>query len=141
MHAQRSEGVFRLPNGVDLSRFQDTKPRPPEYADLAGRAYLQHAAMGLIPFVVSPLTDSINPLKMYEYLACGLPTICSPLKEVQAMGAPVLFADDVGSYLSSIDQTLAATDEVSQSHRRYAAQHTWERRYEKVDAILDRLLT
>lgn len=57
------------------------------------------------------------------------------------MRAPVLPADDVGSYLSSIDQAVVATDETRRSLGRYAAQHTWERRYEKVDAILDRLLT
>ncbi len=38
-----------------------------------------------IPFQVSDLTESVNPLKIREYLAAGIASHCTPLPEVQAM--------------------------------------------------------
>lgn len=40
-----------------------------------------------IPFEVSDLTESVNPLKAREYLAAGLATHCTPLPEVEALCA------------------------------------------------------
>jgi glycosyltransferase involved in cell wall biosynthesis len=46
-------------------------PRP--YARVP--AYLQHADVLVVPHVVSPFTESLDPLKLYEYLAVGRPVV------------------------------------------------------------------
>lgn len=130
--------MFTSPEGVDLSRFGEAKPPPPEVSDF-GLAYPHQAEMGLIPLVPSLPTDSISPFRMCECLTCA-PHL-QPPTELQAARAAVLFADDLGSYLSSIDLALAATDDMRRFLGRYAAQHTWESGHEKLDATLDRLLT
>lgn len=38
-----------------------------------------------VPFVVNSLTESVNPLKIREYLAMGLPALSTPLPELQAL--------------------------------------------------------
>ncbi len=50
---------------------------PRAYEELP--AVLRGADAGLIPYVRSELTDSIFPMKVYEYLAAGLPVVATPL--------------------------------------------------------------
>ena len=40
---------------------------------------LRAADAGLIPYARNELTDSIFPMKVYEYLAAGLPVVATPL--------------------------------------------------------------
>ena len=196
----RPEGVYHLPNGVELDRFQRIQPSPPEYAHFSGPiavyvgainywfdlhllaevarerddvtfvligelrvsagllaslpnvhflgprepecvpGYLQHADVGLIPFVRSELTHNVNPLKMYEYLACGLPVVSTDLSEIRLTQAPVLLARDGAGFGAAIDEALSQGIESEEANRAFASQHTWRARYAQVDAILGGLL-
>jgi glycosyltransferase involved in cell wall biosynthesis len=42
-------------------------------------AYVAAFDVGIIPFVVDDLTRGVSPLKMYEYLAAGVPVVATPL--------------------------------------------------------------
>jgi glycosyltransferase involved in cell wall biosynthesis len=50
-------------------------PRP--YAELPG--YLQHADLLIVPHLVSPFTESLDPIKAYECLVVGTPTVATPV--------------------------------------------------------------
>jgi len=119
--------ITALPNVQFLST------RPPELVP----AYLQHADVGLIPFVRSPLTNAINPLKMYEYMASGLPVISTDLVEIRAMGAPVTIVHDATSFSNALDTAFEARNTNQATYLAYAAKNSWEARYAKVDALLD----
>jgi glycosyltransferase involved in cell wall biosynthesis len=45
-------------------------------------AYCRHFDVGLIPFKVNELTRAVNPIKLREYLAAGLPVVSTPMPEV-----------------------------------------------------------
>lgn len=42
-------------------------------------AYLQHADVLVVPHVVTPFTDSLDPIKVYEYAAVGRPVVSTPV--------------------------------------------------------------
>ncbi len=42
-------------------------------------AVLRGADAALIPYALNELTASIFPMKVYEYLAAGLPVVATPL--------------------------------------------------------------
>jgi teichuronic acid biosynthesis glycosyltransferase TuaH len=42
-------------------------------------AYLQHADVVVVPHVVSPFTESLDPIKAYECLAVATPTVATPV--------------------------------------------------------------
>ncbi|GAA1469087.1 glycosyltransferase [Microbacterium thalassium] len=42
-------------------------------------AYLQHADVLIVPHIVSPFTESLDPIKLYEYTAVGRPVISTPV--------------------------------------------------------------
>jgi glycosyltransferase involved in cell wall biosynthesis len=65
-----------------------------EYDLLADYLRLGHVAM--LPFRPEPVTHGALPGKILQYLACGLPTIATPLNGLQSMIAPdqgVLYAN------------------------------------------------
>jgi glycosyltransferase involved in cell wall biosynthesis len=101
-------------------------------------AVLRGAAAGVIPYRHSRLTASIFPMKVYEYLAAGLPVV--------ATGLPALKGVDDIALVQGVDQTVAALEralvEDSPERRRArsdAAQgHSWEARLVEIGAALRR---
>lgn len=45
-------------------------------------AYGCHADIGFIHFLDNQLIKAVNPIKAYEYLACGIPVISTPMSEL-----------------------------------------------------------
>lgn len=75
----QTERLRRHPNLVLLG------PRP--YTDVP--AYLQHAEVIVIPHVVSPFTESLDPIKAYECVAVGRPAVATPVAGFRGLGPPV----------------------------------------------------
>ena len=48
-------------------------------------AYLKKFHIGILPYKVNSFTKSINPLKIYEYVASGLPVISANLPNVSKL--------------------------------------------------------
>lgn len=63
------QALGRLPNLSFLG------PRP--YQELP--AYLQHADVVIVPHLVTPFMESLDPIKAYECLAVRTPTVATPL--------------------------------------------------------------
>jgi glycosyltransferase involved in cell wall biosynthesis len=112
---------------------------------LGSRAYaelpdvLRGADAGLIPYARNELTDSIFPMKVYEYLAAGLPVISTQLPALE--GVPeVRRAGDAEGIARLIDEALASDGPEPRAERsRAAAAHSWERRLEEIAAAIDAL--
>ena len=63
--------------------------------DLPG--YLTRLDVGLVPFTVTPTTHAVSPLKVFEYLACGVPVAAPPLRALDGVDGVVLDADLVAA--------------------------------------------
>src|SRR6202044_2048783 len=88
-------------------------------------AVLRAADAGLIPYARNELTDSIFPMKVYEYLAAGLPVIATPLPALAAV-AEVLTAADAEGIVRLIEQALGEDSPERRAARsRLAAAHSW----------------
>jgi len=99
-------------------------------------AYLQHADLGLIPFQLNELTEAVNPIKYYEYLACGLPVVAPPLRELAAMQGPLYAYRDREGFTAALQEALAAGVKEREEGRAYARQQTWRSRYEEIKSIM-----
>jgi glycosyltransferase involved in cell wall biosynthesis len=72
--------------------------------------YLHNADVGLIPFDVvghAELVDTIHPLKLYEYLACGLPVVATRWRELEHLASPAILVDSPADFSASIRASLA----------------------------------
>jgi glycosyltransferase involved in cell wall biosynthesis len=107
---------------------------PREHRDLPG--VLRAAAVGLIPYRRSRLTASIFPMKVYEYLAAGLPVVASGLPSLDGL-ADVALVDGAEAAVEAIEQALAE-DTLDRRRARSAAVrgHSWEARLAEIGAAL-----
>jgi glycosyltransferase involved in cell wall biosynthesis len=48
-------------------------------------AYLQRFDVGVLPFKVGDTTHAVSPLKVYEYLASGVPVAAPPLRSLEGL--------------------------------------------------------
>lgn len=99
---------------------------------------LRGADIGLIPYAINDLTRSVFPMKVYEYLAAGLPVLATPLPALDGVEAieTVSSADEL---VAAAERELAAdSPEVRQARSQAAASHSWEARLEEIEAALDR---
>lgn len=55
-------------------------------------AYYQHAGVIAVPHVVTPFTESLDPIKLYECLAVGRPTISTAVSGMRDAGPPIEIA-------------------------------------------------
>ncbi len=101
---------------------------PPEpYASLPQRLHSWDAAW--IPFNVDELTAAVNPLKLREYLAAGLPTVCTALPEAARLGKHVKIVhtgQDVISFLRG--EVASDTTEKRDTRKHSVSDHTWQNR-------------
>lgn len=101
---------------------------------------VQRFDVGLIPFLATVLTQAINPLKLYEYLAMGKPVVSTPLPEVECYADPDVvhigcdardFADVIMSYA-----TRGIDPQGLIKRRQVAEANSWDARYQEMKRIL-----
>ncbi len=56
-------------------------------------AYLNRLDVGLVPFTVTPTTHAVSPLKVFEYLACGVPVAAPPLRALEGVDGVIFDAN------------------------------------------------
>ncbi|MGY4329394.1 glycosyltransferase involved in cell wall biosynthesis [Bradyrhizobium sp. LB7.2] len=92
-------------------------------------AYLVNADVGLIPFDRArhaALIETINPLKLYEYAAAGLPVVATPWKELERIGGPVIFASDAKSFAAAV--RTAVNTPCPDAAKSFARAASWQHR-------------
>jgi glycosyltransferase involved in cell wall biosynthesis len=110
-------------------------PRP--YDQLPG--YLHNADVGLIPFDVSGnprVVNTIHPLKLYEYLACGLPVVSSSWPEIAGLGSTAILYQTKNDLIVGIRRALAANLD-SSLLREFAQSADWSGRARRLVAAID----
>lgn len=78
-------------------------PRPYEQVP----AYLQSLDVGVIPFQAqNPFVQGINPNKVYQYLASGVPVVTTPLLDLPSASPLLQFASDPGGFARAAGRAL-----------------------------------
>jgi len=98
--------------------------------------YFSHCSdIGIIPFVINEMTDSVNPIKLYEYSASGLPTISSAFKTVKEINGPFFVYDS----LDEIDEALSWAIDANRNNKtmnkidQFARNNSWSERVKYVE--------
>ena len=59
---------------------------------------MRNADVGLVPHLRTPLTETMSPLKLYEYLAGGLPVVATDLEPMRGIDSRVLLVGEGGNF-------------------------------------------
>jgi teichuronic acid biosynthesis glycosyltransferase TuaH len=107
-----------------------------EIRDPLGRsavaALIRSADVGLIPHVSSPLTRAMSPLKLYEYLAGGLPVVAADLPPVHGVDAGVRLVEPGGDYAVAVREALQTGPAPEQQREAFIEANSWSRRIEQL---------
>jgi len=106
-----------------------------KYSDLI--TYARLFDIGLIPFKVNELTINVNPIKLKEYLALGIPVISVDLPEIAFYEKIVRIAGDRAAFDSALKEELAgrhiaSSDEID----RVARMETWRQKVEDISSLV-----
>ncbi len=93
-------------------------------------------SVGLIPFRLTPLTASVDPIKYYEYRALGLPVVSTRFGEMALRGRNdgvlLIGAEDALSNLVKVASNLAPTHAQLAEFR---TKNSWEARFDAAGII------
>jgi glycosyltransferase involved in cell wall biosynthesis len=119
--------------------------RLPNVHLLGARPYLQlpevlrGADVALVPYAINDLTRSVFPMKVYEYLAAGLPVVTTPLPAL-AETTGVIVADDAPATVAAVERALTEDNRAARRARSAAVrENSWDARLEEIDAYLSSL--
>lgn len=79
-----------------------------------------------------------SSLKVYEYLAAGLPVVASPIADVLSLGDIVYTAQSSTEWVTQIERALREDcPELRRRRQEFARQHSWENRARQVIEIVE----
>lgn len=84
-------------------------------------------AAGIIPFRIGPLSDSVDPIKVYEYLHLGLPTLATYLPQLLSYPG-VVVAESAEAFIEAIPRIVEQGLTGSQDEEEWLVANTWEQR-------------
>jgi len=103
-------------------------------------SYLKSSKAGLIPFKLNELTEAVNPIKYYEYLASGLPVVAPPMRELIGMQGPLHVYRDPDEFCVMVREAVMSGTEKRKELTEFAERHTWRARFEEIKKIINALV-
>ncbi len=96
-------------------------PRP--YAEIP--AWMQALDVGVIPFRAhDPFVQGMNPNKVYQYLASGIPVVTTPILDLAPHPPQLQFASDAAGMVAAVQVALAAPADRA-ARQALARPHDW----------------
>jgi len=130
---QKPEWRFELVGRVESDRVRRLEARP-NVRFLGERSYddlpklFQNWDVAGIPFLINDLTKATNPIKLYEYLAAGLPVATSALPEVEPFSHLVYRYETPAEFVGAIHAALREDPALRRRRREAVQQETWRAR-------------
>jgi glycosyltransferase involved in cell wall biosynthesis len=100
--------------------------------------YCRGFDVGIIPYRLGdPRMQSVNPLKLREYLASGLPVVTVDLPEARQVDADALVAAGAEQFIAAIEQAMR-TDNPDRRRARSdrMRSESWEARVADIERVL-----
>ncbi len=120
-HRHQVEALSRYPNIHFLGK------RP--YAELPD--IIRGFDLCLLPHRLSPLTQSMDPIKLYDYLATGKPIVGTPVAGMERVPDLVRTASTAEAMVREMEAAFEEEPSLRLRRLLYARQATWERRGEE----------
>ena len=123
---------------INLTKLKDLKNiyflGKKDYKDIP--SYMYNSDVGIIPFNINhPVVKTVNPIKLYEYMACGLPVVAVKWEELELINSPALLSDNVKDFSTNLK--IAIKNGKDKDYINYAKQHSWEESYKKIIELLN----
>lgn len=108
---------------------------PKPYHELP--AIAAHAACGIVPFRASKLVEGVSPIKVYEYLAAGLPTVSTYWRELERQALPIGLARSHSEFVLLLDAAMATSVNERTRLRQCIEACSWDHRLDTLMAVTE----
>lgn len=98
-------------------------------------ATLRNADLCLVAHRRTALTEAMSPLKLYEYLAAGIPVLSVDLPPVRDISDRVRLVDSVADFVDVVDSALALGRAAEDERKAFIAANSWAARHERIIAL------
>lgn len=100
--------------------------------------YINNFNCCIIPFKVNDMTNSCNPVKLYEYFSLGKPVITTSMKEIYNFSDLCYIANNPGEFKQCIDKAInERSNEMTNKRIITAQQNGWDSRINMIKKILN----
>ena len=104
-------------------------------------AYLKHIQVGIVPFKQNKIVFAADPIKIYEYLASGLPVVSTPMPKLKDFLDLVRIAETPMEFVKQIEDALHDNSaEAIMKRVNFAKEHSWDKRVEQLVLALNKTL-
>lgn len=104
-----------------------------DYLEVPG--YIHNSDVGIIIFDTRhPLVQFVNPIKLYEYMACGKPVIATKWKELELLKSPAYLAENIDDFINGLRGAIG-NKEIGNELIKYAKSHSWYESFKKINMI------
>lgn len=103
--------------------------------------HLKAFDVGLVPHLNNQLTDRMNPLKIYNYFAAGLPIVSSEIANLADLGSVLKQASNADEFICAIRSSLEnPIDTQANAWQKIMDEIAWESRVGEILDIMDQSL-
>ena len=96
--------------------------------------YIKNSDVGIITFNTNhPVVRTVNPIKLYEYFACGLPVVATKWEELEKLNTPAYLADNPNTFSDFIYKAIK--EGKKESYIDFAKKNSWEERFKEIIRI------
>jgi glycosyltransferase involved in cell wall biosynthesis len=100
---------------------------------------LAESSVAIIPFKLNRLTENVDPLKVYEYLASGTPVVSTPIGGVKNL--PVLIGSDKNEFVKKIGEAINSDSIEKRLQRsKEVRKFSWETKYIMIAELIRNLI-
>ncbi|RYL97090.1 glycosyltransferase [Sporolactobacillus sp. THM7-7] len=135
--AEQSKNYFYDLKKLDNTYFLGAK----HHSEIA--QYINSFDVCIIPHKVNKFTQSMNPLKLYEYLALSKEVVTTPVPPSQDFSDVIHIAHSKEEFADKISQAIYTPffEFTKESIKRRMFQESWQKRVESMLEIIDKYLT
>jgi len=99
--------------------------------------YLRGFDVCTLPHTLSALTRSMDPIKLYDYLATGKPIVSTPVAGVERFTDVVRIAEGPTAFVSALDAALSENGALTGQRLAYARSNTWTARADQMWRVIE----
>jgi glycosyltransferase involved in cell wall biosynthesis len=90
----------------------------------------------MVPHLVTPFTESLNPIKLWEYLAAGKPIVSTNVAGFRDYPDLVSVAVESDDFVSLLAMAPVESPDLPTLRKQAVSQHTWDQRVAAIVALL-----
>jgi len=91
----------------------------------------------ITPHRVTAFTESLNPIKLWEYLAAGKPIVSTDVAGFRDFPQFVRIASDAAHFVQAVQAALGEDPAVGEARRAEARRNSWDARIDDVLRVMD----